>query len=188
MVYRLEQFRVINPKIDIEVVSDHRLIEFRATRVELSIRFSPIAPDWPRVEVLHLAKCVATPVVAPSLAAKTPLLSLEDLAKYTLLHEDGREFWSIWMQHAGISSVDVARGPLYNDHALVMAAAMRGHGVALGDLLLIREDIKAGRLAAPFELHVYFGNYWLVAPSLERLSPSGKIFTAWLRKVLASYQ
>ncbi len=184
LVNRLEQFRVINPKIDIEVVSDHRLIEFRATRVELSIRFSPITPDWPRVEIFHLAKCIATPVVAPSLAAKSPLLSLEDLAKHTLLHEDGREFWSIWMQHAGISSVDIARGPLYNDHALVMAAAMRGHGVALGDLLLIQEDIKAGRLAAPFDLKVSFGNYWLVAPSFDKLSPSAEIFAAWLRKNL----
>jgi LysR family glycine cleavage system transcriptional activator len=184
LVDHLDEFRAVHPQVDIEVVSDQRLIDFRTSRVELSIRFSPTAPDWPRVEILHLAECIATPVVAPFLEAKFPLQGPEDLAIYTLLHEDGREFWSIWMQQAGISSIDIARGPLYNDHALVMAAAVRGHGVALGDLLLIQEDIAAGRLIAPFDLHVSFGNYWLVAPSFEKISPTAKIFSAWLQREL----
>jgi LysR family glycine cleavage system transcriptional activator len=46
-----------------------------------------------------------------------------------------------------------------------MTVASQGSGVAIGDSALIGEDLKAGRLATPFELRVPTGmGYYLVYP------------------------
>jgi len=181
LVPRLDRFRAIWPEIDVEILSDSRVIEFRASRAELAIRHSASATSWPRVEAQRLARTVVTPVLSPTLLAHgPPLLHPEDLAGHTLLHEDGRQYWSVWMEQAGISSPRPSRGPLFNDGALVIPAALRGHGVALGDLVLVKDDIEAGRLIAPFHLTVSLGSYWLVAPRFDRLSPAARIFADWL--------
>jgi LysR family glycine cleavage system transcriptional activator len=185
LVGRLDRFRALSPEIDVEVLSDPRLIEFRTSRAELAIRYSAEATDWPRAEARYLTRCVVTPVLAPSLlAVGPPLHRPEDLARYTLLHEDRRRFWAVWMEQAGIASPEISRGPLYNDAALVLPAAIRGHGVALGDLVLVGDDLKAGRLVAPFDLRVSFGAYWLVAPSFEALSPAARAFADWLQAAI----
>ncbi|WP_284944165.1 LysR substrate-binding domain-containing protein [Acidisoma cladoniae] len=181
LVSRLDGFRALQPEIDVEVLSDPRLIEFRTSRAALAIRYSVGAADWPRVEARLLVRSFGTPVLAPSLLATGPPLQRpEDLAQYTLLYEDGRQNWSAWMEAAGLPSHSMSRGPLYNDPALIVPAAVRGHGVALGDLALVSDDIAAGRLIAPFDLKVSFGGYWLVAPSLTALSPAAEAFVIWL--------
>jgi LysR family transcriptional regulator, glycine cleavage system transcriptional activator len=186
LVPRLDRFRALQPGIDVEILSDSRVIEFRTSRAELAIRHSASATGWPRVEAQRLARAVVTPVLSPALLAHgPPLLHPEDLAGHTLLHEDGRRYWAVWMERAGIVSPQTARGPLFNDGALVIPAALRGHGVALGDLVLVKDDIEAGRLIAPFDLTVSLGSYWLVAPRFDRLSPAARIFADWLHDAIS---
>jgi LysR family transcriptional regulator, glycine cleavage system transcriptional activator len=186
LVPRLDRFRALRPEIDVEILSDSRVIEFRTSRAELAIRHGASATGWPRVEAQRLARSLATPVLSPVLLAQgPPLHHPEDLAGHTLLHEDGRLYWAVWMEQAGIASAQTARGPLFNDGALVIPAALRGHGVALGDLVLVKDDIAAGRLVAPFDLTVSLGSYWLVAPRFDRLSPAARVFADWLHDAIS---
>jgi len=55
----------------------------------------------------------------------------------------------------------------------------------LGDLVLVKDDIEAGRLIAPFDLTVSLGSYWLVAPRFDRLSPAARIFSDWLHDAIS---
>ena len=181
LVPRLGRFRATRPDIDVEVLADPQVIEFRTSRVELAIRYALEHRDWPRVEAIPLMPSVVTPVVSPKLLGSGPPLAVPaDLLAYALLHDDSRRFWAVWLERAGVASALAARGLIFNDHALVIQAAIGGQGVALGDAALVTDDIVAGRLIAPFALQIPLGGYWLVAPDLGKLSPGAQAFADWI--------
>lgn len=183
LVPRLNRFRLLRPDIDVSLDVDPRLIDFRSDQAELALRFSAHSTSWPRSEAERLAPVIDSPVVSPALLASGPALACPaDLRRYTLLHEESRQGWARWFEAAGAAEdVAAARGPLLADAALSKQAAMLGHGVALGDLLLVREELVSGTLVKPFETNVVCGAYWLVAKSLRKLSEPAEAFADWIR-------
>jgi len=183
LVPRLNRFRLLRPDIDVSLDVDPRLIDFRSDQAELALRFSAHSTSWPRSEAERLAPVIDSPVVSPALLASGPALECPaDLRRYTLLHEENRQGWARWFEAAGAAEdVAAARGPLLADAALSKQAAMLGHGVALGDLLLVREELVSGTLVKPFETNVVCGAYWLVAKSLRKLSEPAEAFADWIR-------
>lgn len=187
LVPRLGRFRAARPDVEVEVLADPHIIEFRASRVDLAIRYDHGgAADWPRVDAEPLMTSQVTPVVAPSLIESgPPIRKPADLLRYTLLHDDERAGWTTWLEAAGVEGLPQTRGPVFNDHALVIQMALRGQGVALGDMPLLSEDIAAGRLIAPFPLTIGTGAYWIVAPDLGDLVPAAAAFADWLKAEVA---
>ena len=60
-------------------------------------------------------------------------------------------------------------GQLFDMLELGIVAAARGYGVSIGDLLLVAEDVNAGRLGLPRPTAVYSGcSYYLVWPKTHR--------------------
>ncbi|CCV14241.1 LysR substrate-binding domain-containing protein [Mesorhizobium sp. STM 4661] len=187
LVPRLNRFRELRPDIDISLEVDPRLIEFRSDQPELALRFSAHATSWPRSEAERLASMVDSPVLSPVLLASgPPLKNPVDLGHYTLLHEENRQGWARWFEAAGVPADTVpARGPMLADASLSKQAALLGHGVALGDLLQIGEEIASGALIKPFDIDVASGAYWLVARNLDDLSEPAKAFADWIRAEFA---
>src|SRR3546814_15208578 len=73
----------------------------------------------------------------------------QDLMYATLLHVEWRQpanasDWRRWARLAGMDGLAVDEGPRFSsdDHAL--QAAVAGHGVAIGSLILARPEIEAG--------------------------------------------
>ena len=180
---RLNRFRQLRPDIDISLDVDPRLIEFRSDQAELALRFSAHNTSWPRSEAVRLAPVIDSPVLSPALAASgAALRSPADLRRYTLLHEENRQGWARWFEAAGVAHDAIPeRGPLLADAALSKQAAMLGHGVALGDLLLVKEELATGALIKPFDTNVTTGAYWMVARSLRNLSEPATASADWLR-------
>jgi len=180
---RLNRFRQLRPDIDISLDVDPRLIEFRSDQAELALRFSAQNTSWPRSEAVRLAPVIDSPVLSPALATSgAALKSPADLRRYTLLHEENRQGWARWFEAAGVAHDAMPeRGPLLADAALSKQAAMLGHGVALGDLLLVKEELATGALIKPFDTNVTTGAYWLVARNLRHLSEPAAAFADWLR-------
>ena len=156
---------------------------FRSDQPELALRFSAHATSWPRSEAERLASTVDSPVLSPALLASgPPLVKPVDLRHYTLLHEENRQGWARWFQAAGVPADAIpARGPMLADVSLSKQAALLGHGVALGDLLQIGEELASGTLIKPFDIDVASGAYWLVARSLHDLSEPAAAFADWVR-------
>ncbi|TPJ12954.1 LysR family transcriptional regulator [Mesorhizobium sp. B2-7-3] len=183
LVPRLNRFRQLRPDIDVSLEVDPRLIEFRSDQPELALRFSSNATSWPRSEAERLASTVDSPVLSPALLSSGPALEKPaDLARFTLLHEENRQGWTRWFEAAGVpANAMPTRGPMLADASLSKQAALLGHGVALGDLLQIGEELETGALVKPFDIDVASGAYWLVARSLRSLSEPAAAFADWLR-------
>lgn len=188
LVPRLNQFRKLRPDIDVAIDVDPHVIEFRNHAAELALRYSASATSWPRTEAERLAPVFDTPVLSPALRASGPELARpEDLRHYTLLHEESRQGWARWFKAAGVADAMPERGPLLADGALAKQAALLGHGIALGDLLLVEEELRAGTLVRPFEIDVASGAYWLVAPNLGALGEPARAFADWIRSEFANH-
>lgn len=186
LVPRLDAFRRRHPEIDVAVDSDPRQVEFRTAKAQLAIRWSRRETSWPRVQAAHLTDTSMSPVLSAALLAGGPALNTPaDLQRYTLLHEENRSAWATWLQKAGVARTVPERGPLFADSALALMAALRGHGVALSDMLLAREYLQKGDLVKPFDIDIPFGAYWLVAPDLTRLSKAGPAFLHWIKSEFA---
>jgi LysR family glycine cleavage system transcriptional activator len=128
------------------------------------------------------------PVCSPRLLkTDKPLNAPEDLRRHTLLHDDTvpdaaeRLSWEAWLKAAGVSGVDVARGPRFTNSALAIDAAVDGLGVALGVKPLVAADIVAGDLVAPFDVAVESGfAYYLVCDEAIAERTQVALFRDWL--------
>jgi LysR family transcriptional regulator, glycine cleavage system transcriptional activator len=181
----LEAFRRLRPDIDIAVEADPKLVEFRSSPVQIAVRHSVSATSWPRVESRLLHKTLLSPVMPPSFASGGALRLPEDLAAQTLLHDENRDGWTHWFEAAGMADIVPSRGPIFPDGAFAVNAARLGHGVALGDLLLLKDELSSGALTQPFDIELAFGAYWLVAPSFAKLSEPAAALADWLTQCLA---
>ncbi|MBZ9677192.1 LysR substrate-binding domain-containing protein [Mesorhizobium sp. ES1-1] len=188
LVPRLNRFRELRPDIDVSLEVDPRLIEFRSDQPELALRFSANTTSWTRSQAHRLALTVDSPVLAPALLASGPALEKPaDLIHYTLLHEENRQGWARWFEAAGVpADAAPARGPMLADASLSRQAALLGHGVALGDLSQIGDEIASGVLIKPFDIDVASGAYWLVARNFKALSEPAAAFADWILSEFAS--
>ena len=89
--------------------------------------------------------------------------------------------WALWLKAANTRVNNLSQGHHFETLDLAMTVASQGSGVAIGDSALIGEDLKAGRLATPFELRVPTGmGYFLVYPPGTQPSAGLEALMSWL--------
>lgn len=188
LVPRLDRFRKLHTDIDVLIDFNPRVIDFHAGSAELALRYSAERTSWPETDAEKLTSLHDAPMLSPKLLEAGPAIRRPaDLRNHTLLHEENRQYWEKWFSAAGVPEADTpVRGPLLADMALVLQAALRGHGVALGCTFLARDDLSAGALTMPFETRIPAGAYWLCARDLKGLSEPGKAFADWIRAEVAA--
>lgn len=98
-------------------------------------------------DCLTLFEEALVPVCAPGLE----LASLDDLARFALLHRSAdRNDWKTWLSANGGKSLEEFRHIPFNLDELALDAAARGLGVAMTDMTLAGESIERGVLHIPF--------------------------------------
>src|SRR3546814_805765 len=151
---RMSRFRDRHPEIDVMVSANNKLIDFEDGMFEMAIRYGQGAYPGLRTELL--LRDEVFPVCSPKLLeGPHPLRAPEDLRHHTLLHDevsrqDESPDWRNWLQAAGVSGIDVQRGPGFSDSSMVVEAAAAGQGVALGHRWLAAADLESGRIVMPF--------------------------------------
>jgi LysR family glycine cleavage system transcriptional activator len=177
LVPRLAAFRAKHPNIDVWVASFERQTGGLDADVDMAIRYG--REDWPGLTRIKILGEELFPVCAPALAAQ--LRDPTDLARVTLLHDELREDWTMWLRTAGVTTVDATRGPGFDDSGLLIQAAIEGLGVALGRSVLVKGDLDAGRLVRPFATALPSESaYYLVYPPELENAPKIKAFREWL--------
>ena len=116
---------------------------------------------------------------SPSLARR--LKQPDDLRTATLLRvRHAREDWPRWIKAAGLSKL-TAKGPEFEYYGQALQAALDGVGIAMGISPYIEDDLKAGRLVAPFGMSVPKGMHWyLVYRDTRSREPGFASFRKWI--------
>lgn len=180
LVLRLGRFQERRPDIDVRLQTSSALVDFARQDVDVAIRFG--TGHWPGLRAERLMGEKIFPVCSPALLrADRPLNVPDDLRHYPLLHDDYVINWRMWLDAAGAQGVDVSRGPVFNDSALMLQAAVAGRGVALARNVLAADDMAAGRLVRLFDVAAP-GDwaYFVVAPSHYFQRAKVRAFRDWL--------
>ena len=180
LVPRLGRFRRAYPDIDVRVSTSDELIDYARVGIDLGIRYG--RGDWPGVHVTHLMTEEIFPVCSPKiLGGEHKLNTPDDLQNFTLLHDDMREDWRMWLMAVGATKVDPLRGPGFMHSNLVYQAAVFGEGVALGRSVLVADELEQGRLVKvlDFSLPANYA-YWIVSPIAAAEHPKVKLLRDWL--------
>ncbi len=184
-VPRLGRFRDRHPDIDVRISATPKLAEFDRDDVDVVIRYG--LGRYPGLHIEHLLAEDLFPVCSPKLlAGPAPLKKPADLARHTLLHDELRQEWALWMRAAGVEGIDISRGPSFSLWELAFHAAIAGQGVALGRSTLVGQYLKSGQLVRPFRISSpsEFGYYLVCRP--ERVKePKIAALRGWLKDEVA---
>lgn len=188
LVPRLDRFLRAFPNIDVQVLMAGSL-PADLHRDEADIRLPYGAGDYPGLVTSLLMNDTIFPVCAPSLLNRQPLKTFADLRNHTLIQDidiDRAEpsmTWRRWFRDAGITEYDPAGWIEFNASVLTIEAAVRGHGVALGRLSLVREHLKKGHLMRPLKtLRPSDFDYYTVTTKAGAERPRVRAFLRWLEQ------
>ena len=182
---RLYRFLMANPGIDARISATQALANFTTDGVDLAIRNS--RSETRGLTSHRLIGITLLPVASPRLLGEHGIVAAADLAKVPLIHDDmlgsltGLPSWADWLAAAGVEGINLSRGLRFSspDHAL--EAAVEGAGVLLAHKALAHDDLRTGRLVAPFTLELATErSFRLVYPETHSRRPAVKAFTAWL--------
>ena len=181
---RLPRFRRRHPAIDVRLVANQGVLDWRTQEIDVAIVFCNAATLAGGVPALFREEVfpVASPTLMASLgqgvtpAALTPRL--------TLTAEQGQS-WLDWL------GFDVAHGIgprggddgelTFNNYTLLLQAAIAGQGVALGWRELVDDLLDTGLLVGLEHLKVTSDNgYGLVDPQPRAGGEAKSLFMRWV--------
>lgn len=185
---RIFRFIERRPDIEVRIVASLKKLDFARDEVDAAIRFTR-QDEEPGCYVETLIHELLSPVCSPEVAKR--LKSPDDLRNTPLLHDDSMAMmanppdWGDWLTAAGVE-MDWSRGAKFSNADHSIAAAAEGGGVAMGRLALAANDLKSGRLVAPFNLAIDTGAHFnFVCPEGMEAKPEYAALLEWLRDELA---
>ena len=176
---KLQSFNAAHPEIDMRLMVTDELVDFVRDGVDIAIRYGNGGYDDEFEELMNEE---IFPVCSPDLLKRlgTPQRP-DDLARFTLIHDNMLVTWRVWLAAAGGTKVDDTRGPSYNLSTHVVQAAINGNGVALGREALVADDLAAGRLVRLFEVSLPAPlSYYVVYPKQALQRKKVRDFRDWL--------
>jgi DNA-binding transcriptional LysR family regulator len=176
-----------------------RLFDFNSTYPDIKIRLSsPVAgadPGRDRYDVMITAEqdvmgepknaVVLFPerlgiVLSPALAARLQLTDVNSIFSHPLLHTRTRpDAWANWADAAGYRGTPPT-GLEYEHYYFTLEAAIAGLGICVAPWHLVADDIRLGRLMAPFGFHP--SRYVYLAKRSAQHSKKLELFCAWLAR------
>lgn len=181
LVPRLGAFQAAHPDIDVRIATTMAAANFTTDGVDVAVRYG--RGRWPGLSAVKLMAEEWLPVCAPELArGGRPLRDPADLAAHTALHVSiYADEWRLWLTMAGFAHVTPARNLTFDDSATLVQAAVAGLGVALGRRAYTEADLAAGRLIAPFDIHLPQDTaFYVVAPEDGAEAPKVTAFRDWI--------
>ncbi|MEJ2632285.1 MAG: transcriptional regulator GcvA [Acidihalobacter sp.] len=160
LVPRLAQFQADHLDVEIAIRPTASLATLDdRDGIDLAIRYG--SGQWPGLLSTRLMKSFVFPVASPAFIDRHALREPRDLLDVVLLRVP-RQKWRPWFRAAGLDNAEPARGPIYDDPALVLQAAAAGQGVALARSALVEEDLAAHRLIRVFDIEIEDTDSWFL--------------------------
>lgn len=150
LIPRLFDFHSRHATIEIRLTSEDIPVDFRRHRMDVAIRADRgEAGAWGDARVTPIAEDLVGPVLNPALLPSGGINRPEDLAALPLLHTKTRiDAWRNWCR--AMDTRLPLDGQQYEHFYFLLEAATAGLGVGITPKILVEDDLKAGRLVAPF--------------------------------------
>ena len=183
---RLERFTAAYPDVRLILSGVAELVDLARSDIDLGIRYG--GGRYPGLWSRLLFTEETFPVCAPALLdGPPPLRRPADLRYHRLLSDwnvtRGEEWltWEAWAEHLGMPDLRPDGGLQLSDSMMLMEAAVRGLGVAVGRTSLAGGHLAAGRLVRPFAITKPADYaYYVVAPEGSETRPRIRVFVDWL--------
>jgi LysR family transcriptional regulator, glycine cleavage system transcriptional activator len=151
LVPRLSQLQLLHPGIALTVNATERSVDLRKAEADVVVRYGPDRSRPLHSQLLCRDRylVVASPawLKGRSLPVAAQVLACSELLGYQWKNSNLQgPTWTAWMAMAGIVSSDTARHIGFSEESHAIQAALDGAGVALVSNLLIRPELRTGRL------------------------------------------
>jgi LysR family glycine cleavage system transcriptional activator len=180
LVPRLGGFSVTHPSLDLRISASLQHVDLSREDIDLAVRHGN--GDWSELHVTRLCAEELFPACGPALLqGGPPIRTPTDLAGHVLIHDRSRQRWRDWLMAFGIECPDTERGPVFDQTALAIDAALAAQGIALARTALASLDLIAGRLVRPLDeaMPAEF-SYWIVCRKSVADTPKIAQFRSWL--------
>jgi LysR family glycine cleavage system transcriptional activator len=185
LVPRLYDFRAKHPEVEVRISATDRVEQIGQGGIDIALRYG--RGRWPGVETELLLQDDLFPIASPLVVdGDPPLRQPSDLQHFNLLNDSTWEaarfdFWHQWLEHAGVTGLELKGGFSFNYSNLLVQAAVDGLGIALGNTMLAGDDLRAGRLVKPFDISVPLDTAYYVVYTRDALKrPKIRAFRDWL--------
>ncbi len=186
LIPRLGIFSDAHPDIELMIDPNPNVVDIASSEFDLGLRLGQ--GGWDDVDLIRLADFDTFPVCSPKLIEGEQVISPAQLSEYTLIHSYSRQWWTDWLQGAGVEGVDGTRGPMFQNY-LAIEAAEAGQGFALADMVLATDSLAEGWLVRPFDQIVKEpGGYFLVRAKGSKETPAARAFREWVLAEMAGTQ
>jgi LysR family glycine cleavage system transcriptional activator len=185
LVPRLTSFRAAYPEIELHIATSLAAPDFAAERLDIAIRFGQDRASG--LQVVPFLSSARFPVASPCLLnGCRRIRTMDDLRRFTLLHDEVADGWQEWVRCAGFDDFDPSLGPRFAHCELVMRAATEAQGIALVYGVLAEDDLAVGRLIRLSDVELPARViYSVVTPAAWVTRPKVAAFQAWLLQQVA---
>lgn len=189
LIPRLAGFTRAHPAVDVRISADTRVQDLERDGLDVAIRHGPPSLAGPDAERLFGERVF--PVCNPKLLQDKarPLKAPADLRHHVLLTYDDPDVrhpwlhWRSWLEVEGLSELKPAGRISFSGYEQIIAAAVAGHGVALGRTPLLKDALALGELVAPFKRSADPARaYYAVVSPTAQGRPEVADFIAWLKE------
>jgi DNA-binding transcriptional LysR family regulator len=180
----LRDFRHTAPDVEIDLVSPHG-VGPPLNEVDVAVVYSkPAVTDlvrdllWPVRQSLLCHPSVAERHKGKDLGE---FIEANELIHVRLSDFPRHYLWTQFARHAGLHSLNVERGLVFDTALLAVQYALSGDGICLIDNYLFGDYIRSGRLARPFDIILDDGFGYYLVTHAEGLSDTAiALFRSWL--------
>lgn len=181
---RVARFRAVVPDVDLRLTTMVELPDFVADDVDVAIQWG--YGTWKGYEVTILVRDYKVVCCTPEIARQ--IASSQDLARLPLLHPVlSPELWPNILRHLGVTDRAGQNDIRFQDAATMRRGTLAGLGVGLISEIDALEDLKLGKLVAPFGMDVMQGmtqtevpGFYLILPKAHRRIKTISAFCTWI--------
>src|SRR5688572_19276191 len=180
---KLGNFRAAHPKRQVDLHLSGDAQDLTTGRFDAAVRNGH--GRWPGLRTLKLMPSICMPLCSPKL--RKSAAALVDPRRAQEVPLIGRaDWWALWFRALGSKEVSL-RGRIHSHLSteyLDVMEAIAGHGIAIGNPILFRDELDAGRLVPAHDLVIGDGRiFWYTHPVARQESRKILVFRDWIADV-----
>jgi LysR family transcriptional regulator, glycine cleavage system transcriptional activator len=198
LIPRLVSFSEENSGVEVHLTMSAAPVDFGHDTVDAAIRVGTLpghregtgvgqsmTTDWRGIQTDHLLHDALSLVCSPALLdGGPPLRTASQMSRHVLLHTATRRHaWPEWLRSVGLPEPTPKAEQWFGHFFMTHQAARDGHGIAVLPTFLVLDDLRAGRLVAPFG-HAAGSpaSYYLLYRAQQAGAPKLRLFREWLKQ------